>query len=259
MFIETMKRFSVYESDPPGEGDPPEEGGGGGDKDPPDPPAVATIPLSALPEDLRDKSIPEIQFTLGRLISTINTQGETNKRLRQELEASKALPPEPPEPDPYEGKTTAEVFEDDPEAGVMRVLEKKGLLSSVSGTMDQVGGLIVDQVAGAIADFGEYREDVESILTESGITGAGITKEKVLGAYTMAVGSKALADKQKRSRELANPENPTSDPPEGETVLPELTGLEKEIFESSGMTRERYEVMKSEDVEVKTPTSPKGY
>lgn len=259
MFIQTIKGFSIYESDPPEGGDPPEEGGGGGDKDPPEPPAVATIPLSALPEDLRDKSIPEIQFTLGRLISTINTQGETNERLRQELEASRAIPPEPPEPDPYEGKTTAEVFEDDPEAGVMKVLESRGLLRSVSGTQDQVGGLIVDQVAGVITDFSEYREDVESILAESGITGSEITKEKVLGAYTMAVGSKALSDKQKRIREAQNAENPTNDPPEGETILPELTGLEKEIFDSSGMTRERYEVMKSEDVGVKTPTSPKGY
>ena len=259
MFIETMKRFSLHESaepvvEEPVEGDPPAEGGGA---PPAEPPEIA-IPLSSLPEDMRNMSIPEIQFSLGRLVTTIKSQGENNERLRQELQDAKALPPAPPEPDPHEGKTLQEIFEEDAEAGVMHVLQKRGMLQRFDSTVGVVGELVVDQVAASVAGFKGYEVEVKDILKESGVVGENVTREAVLGAYTMAVGARTLKEKSSRDRELQNPETPTGDPPEPTSDLPELVGLEKEIFVSSGMTRERYEAMKADDVEIKTPISPAG-
>jgi len=260
MFIETMRRFSLKESDPPGtaepevkvEGDPPEEGGKG------DPPKELSIPLSALPPEFKDKSLPEIQFMIGRMAGALTNQGEINRSLTQELADLKATPPEPPEPDPYEGKTFDEVFAEDPKAGVMRVLKETGMIDRFNNTVGTVGDMLVDQVAGTIDGFAPYTEEVKEILKSSGVVGDAVTKDLIVGAYSMAVGTRQLEAEAKKKRELGNPEIPTSDPPEGEEELPELTGLEKEIFEGLGMKRERYEAMKSRDIEIKVPTSPAG-
>lgn len=259
MFIKTMRMFSLGESDPPGsaepevkvDGDPPEGGGG-------DPPKELSIPLSALPEEFKDKSVPEIQFMIGRMTGALQNQGERNRSLEQELAGLKATPPPPPEPDPNEGKTTQEIFDEDAEAGILHVLKKTGMVDRFNNVVGNVGEMVVDQVAGSIDGFAPYTEDVKEILKSSGVVGDAVTRDKVVGAYAMAVGTRQLEAEAKKKREMGNPEIPTGDPPEKTDDLPELSGLEKEIFESSGMDRERYELMKRDDIQVKVPTSPTG-
>lgn len=259
MFIETMRRFSLKESDPPpGEGDDPDDPPEGGGKGEGDPPEEISIPISALPKEFEGKSVPEIQFMIGRMTGALSNQGEINRTLQQELADLKATPPEPPEPDPHEGKTVSEIFEEDAEAGIMHVLKKTGMIDRFNSTVGTVGEMMVDQVGASIPDFEPHKQKVKDLLKESGVVGEEVTRDRIIGAYAMVRGTNLLEAEAKKKRELGNPEIPTGDPPEGEEKLSELTGLEKEIFESSGMSRERYEEMKQDHIDVKVPTSPVG-
>ena len=239
------------------------EGGTGGDppKDPPKEPAkdptkepdpVATIPVSALPEELRDKSEAEIQFTLGRMISSITSQNETNRELRDRLEKALEKPEPEPEPDPNEGKSISELFEEgDHEAAIEAYLKKKGYVEAVGATLSKVASIEYQGVRREIADFDEYKEDIDGMLKGRN----DVTADVVKGAYTMARGSAIIAAEEKSRRALMSAEKVEGDPPEGVEKLPELEGLEKEMFEASGMERGRWDEMKGDEVEIKVPLS----
>lgn len=238
----------VTEKDPPK--DPPK-----GDPPPPaksiEPPKVATIPLTALPEELRDKSEAEIQFTLGRLISGITQANETNRDLRAQLEDAKRVPEPEPEPSPHEGKSMAELFEEgEHEAAFDAYLDKKGYIGAVTDTRDKISSMEYDSVRREIADFDEHRDAIDTILKDR----PNVDARTVRAAYTMARGAATIAAEDKATRALLTPEHPEGDPPEPKVERGEMDPFEKEVFEASGMSEERWHEMKG-DVEVEVPLS----
>ena len=74
----------------------------------------------------------------------------------------------------------------------------------------------------------------------------------IRGSYAMAVGLRAIADREKKERETASMDPPPTGNIET-TELPALIGLEAEVFEASGMSRAewgKYQADDSGDVEV---------
>lgn len=234
-------------------------GGTGGDppKDPPppakdlDPPKVASIPLTALPEELRDKSEAEIQFTLGRLISGVTSANETNRALKEELTELKKVPEPAPEPSPHEGKTMGELFEEgEHEAALDLYIEKKGYLGAVTDTMDKVSSMEYETVRRETPDFDEHRDAIDGILKGR----PNVDAQTVRAAYTMARGASVIAAEEKAERALHSPEHPKGDPPPKKDEHGEMNPFEKEVFEASGLERDRWEKMKG-DIEIKVPLS----
>lgn len=237
------------DNDPGGPGADPPKG-----NDPPgDPPEskTASIPLTALPEELRDKSEAEIQFTLGRLISGVTAANERNRELSAQLDDARKVPEPDPEPSPHDGKSVAELFEEgEHEAAFDRYLEKKGYVGAVEGTLSKVSSMEYENVRRETADFDEYRPDIDEILAGR----PNVDSRTVRAAYTMARGARVIADEEKAKRALHSPEPVGDDPPKGIEVV-EMDSFEKEVFEASGLSAERWQEMKSDDIEIKVPLS----
>jgi hypothetical protein len=216
-----------------------------------EPPKVATIPLTALPEELRDKSEAEIQFTLGRLISGVTQANERNRELSSRLEAAERVPDPEPEPGPHEGKTMAELFEEgEHEAAFDAYLEKKGYVGAVTDTRDKISSMEYDSVRREIADFDEHRDAVDTILKDR----PNVDSRTVRAAYTMARGAATIAAEDKATRALLTPEHPDGDPPEPKVERGDMDTFEKEVFEASGMSEDRWHEMKGH-VDIEVPLS----
>ena len=69
------------------------------------------------------------------------------------------------------------------------------------------------------------------------------------------IGRKTIEKQQRDTRAAANTTIPTDDPPPDGGKLPDLSGLEKEIQESSGMTPEEWHKNKAPLEGIKVATS----
>lgn len=252
--------YRLMEKPPEGGGDP---GGGGEDppKDPPgggDPPKdpPKTVSLDVLPEELRNRPEAEQKFLLEAMVTSLGTRNTEVSTLREEIaelrggiEANKA----PPEPDPHEGKTLSELMLEDSEAAMDRYMEQKGYVKAFSDLSGRVGNAEFEMVASKIDDFAEYEEDVKTLLKEGNLAA---TAENVRGAYTMAVGSRILADKAAKSRAGGGSIPPSSPPPDlkEEGEKPALSSLETEIAAAHHMTPEEWVKARDEPMELKLPT-----
>lgn len=264
-YWEVLRRFSVYETpeeeleDPEAGGEDPEGAGGGGSTT-----GDVTLesgdrlPRNVLPEDLRDRPENEVRFLLNRMAEGVRSKNEEVSELREQLaelrgrvEGSEARR-EPQEPDPYDEMSDEELMIENPDQAVLRILRRNGLIEEFDNVQSRLDETEFTLVASKIDDFSEYEEDVREILKESG---ARPTRKNILGAYTMAVGQRALAERQKRARKSASMEESKPEEKEGKSSLPELTGLERDIFESSGMTREEWEEYRADKpIDVQVPT-----
>lgn len=241
------------------EDDPGNEGNG---KDPPaaDPPkedlpkeeTPPTIPMSILPQDLQDKSEAEIKFILERMATGLVSSNESTRNLQEQLLALQDKvdnPPAPPEPDEFAEISDEDLIVTNPTAAITRILEREGLTKRFASLEERTGEGMLLSVGRSIADFDEYEDDVRTIMKSSNVP---MDDVNIRGSYAMAVGLRAIADREKSERSAAS----LTPPPAGEiekTDLPALTGLEAEVFEASGMTRTdwgKYQADDSGDVEV---------
>jgi len=251
----TMQRFSFRETDDdPGleedptldEGDDPADGGG-------DPaPAVSGISREALPEELRNLPEAEVKFHLNQMVSGFRNQHSQVGKLREELEElrrrsyqEEAKPKEPDRP-------LEEEILDDPENAVMRVLEKRGLVQRFNRLEQDVGESAISMVASQIPDFKEYEGEVREILKQTGVP---MTVDAIHGALQMAIGRKYLSDGGRERRKQHKVDSPKPEAPKKTSKYGELSGLEAEIFQSSGMSREEWEKNKNPDFDIEVPTS----
>lgn len=258
---EVMRLLSLYqgeegEGEGEGEGvedDPPQGGSGGGRGDITVDGEV--IPRDVLPEDFRDRPASEVKFLLRRLTEGVrdrNNEVQTLKEQLQEVQARLESPPEPDEPEEYRDLPTEDLLVEDAEAAILRVLKKNGMIDAFQNHERRLDETEFEIVARSIDDFTEYEDDVRQILKESGTRP---TRQNIMGAYTMAVGHRTLEERQRKSRENVSIEESKPKQDERQDDLPELTGLELEIFKASGMTREewdQYQADKAVDVEVPT-------
>jgi len=230
------------------EDDPGNDGKGKGEDPPkkeeetPPTPVPNTIPLEVLPEELRGKSQAEIKFMLERMADSTVSSSQQIRELREQLEAVRSRVEEkPPEPDPFAEVSDEELIVQNPSAAIKRVLEREGLLARFDGLAGTVQETIWDTVRTQIPDFGEHEDNIKAMLKQ---TGTPVTRQNVVSAYTMSVGMKALQERNRKTRENINRVDP--EPPKDDDKLPELSGLEADIFESSGMTRAQWEAYKDD-------------
>ena len=255
MWIYVSKKFSLYESPPP-VGDPADpaspEGGGVAPVVPPVPVSdVAQIPVDVLPEDLQGLPAGEIKFHLSRMVDGLRQNNEKTRDLEDQVRQLRATPPPPAEP-PKPVRPLEEMILDDPEAAIMEVMERRGLTTRFDRIESQAGESAFNIVASKVPGFDEHEADVRKIITDSGVPA---TPEHITGALEMVIGRKALADKGRAGRAAASPDIPVEDPPKPVKDIT-LTGLEKEIQESSGMSPEEYTKYKdTQNFEIKVPTS----
>ena len=234
--------------------DPPPGGGGDPPTDPPkggDPPPGSTLSVDSLPEELRGLPEAEVKFHLQQMVAGLKTGNTRRKELEEEI-AGLRKPAEivkPAEPE----KPLEEMILEDPEGAILSVLERTGLVDRFTRVEAQAGESVVLAVASSMGGtFEEHEEDVRKILKDTNVPR---TKENVQGALEMVVGRKAIEKQQRDVRATANAILPTDDPPPDSSKLPELSGLEKEIQESSGMTPEEWHKNKAPLEGIKVATS----
>lgn len=250
MWWKAIKRFSVYESDPPkSDDDPPEDPPEGGDP-PKDPPEPTKVSADILPDDLKGLPEAEIKFHLNQMVSGLRTSSEKIGTLEKELREVQApvKKEEKKEPD----KSLEEMILDDPEGAVMVVLERAGLVDRFSRLESQVGESAFTVIAAKVPNFTEHEDAVRTILKDSKVLS---TPENIMGALQMAIGRKALETEEREARKKLNTVIP-KEPPDKDTVVhPTMTGLEKEIFGASGMTEKEWFENKAGGFDIKVPTS----
>jgi len=215
-------------------------------------PPIPGIDRNVLPEDLRNLPEAEIKFHLNQMVSGFRNQHSQVETLKQELdrlssEVAKA-PKEPPKPI----RPLEEEILDDPESAIMRVLENKGYIQRFNRIEEDAGESSYALVASKIPGFDEYEKDVREIIKASGVPK---TVAHIMGALEMAVGRRTLTEKTRETRKAHSPSVPKEDLSVKKSKLPELIGLEKEIFESSGMSREEWNKHKNSDFNIEVPTS----
>jgi len=258
MYLSVMRLFSLWDEEPPPEGDPP-GGGGGGDKDPPPegdkPPKEGegegdkppeTLPLDVLPEDLRNRPAAEVKLVLDHMVTSLTRANETNEELKAKLTRLEE-PEKPPVEDPHKDKSDEELMLEDADAAVVRVLQRRGMLDQFGSMQGSVGGLVFDAVAATLPGFAEHKDEVQKILTESKITNP--TKEQVTGAFSMAVGNKAIEDliRTQRAAENITPAAKPDDPPQAGKYV--KTPLDEEIRKASDLSEEEYYVTHKPDAD----------
>lgn len=243
-----MNRVLMDEADPDGGksgGDPPVE------KAPPeaDPPAPPSIPLSVIPEHMRGMSEPELQFTLSRMITAASGESERIQALEAQV-ASLSAPPPPP--DPLEDKTFGEYLDEDPEAAIDNLLQRRGYKKPGEEPNTVLDSLVISTFKNSNPDFVEHEDDVKAVLAQGGVA---ITPENIQAAYTYVLGKGVLDERAKNDRALHSPEGPSHDPPKKVTEHADLIGTEAEMFAASGMDRDSWESGKDiNNFDIKTPS-----
>lgn len=262
-YWEVMRSLSLYQDG--GDDDPPEGGGGKGEEPPKKgekeggekpPKPNDSLPRDILPEEFRDRPASEVRFLLKRMAEGMGERNQQVSELREQLAELKgrldAEPPSPDEPEEYQDLSDEDLMVKDPEAAVDRILRRKGYLDRFERAEARINETEFDVVASRIPDFSEYEEDVRSILKDSK---SPATRQNILGAYTMAVGERAIKEKMRSERKRGETEETKPPGEKGKDEHPPLTGLELEIFEASGMSREDWERYRSgKPVDIKVPT-----
>lgn len=222
--------------DPPPAGDPP--------KDPPkegDPPAGdRTISLDALPEDLRDRPEAEVKFLLDHMISSLGSRNNEVDDLKTQIaELRGAVSTIPPaEPDPDDEKPMEELILEDVDKALDRWAAKRGYIKAVGDLGERVGEAEFSMVATQVDDFAEHEPQIRQLLKDGNLPA---TRQNIMGAYTMSLGTKALEAKALAARGRGGSIPPsTPDPPDPSDGDPEISDLEKEVARASGMSTEEF-------------------
>lgn len=213
-------------------------------------PTPRVVPEDVLPEQLRGRTPQEQKFILGQLAQTVQAQAARLKELE-------ALPrgiarPVPVEEDEKPKKPIEERILEEPEAVIAEVVRKL-----YGPTVERLEGGVEEVVESTSAreydDWEDVKDDVNALLREAK---APKTKANINLAYETVIGRRTLQQRRQARAAVLNPDIPIEGAPKSK--LPELTGLEKEIFEASGMTREDWEKMAdSSNLEIKVPTGKK--
>jgi hypothetical protein len=229
-------------------------GGGDGDDPPEDPPKKDDPPalsVDVLPEELKGLPAAEIKFHLGQMVEGIKTGNAERKTLQEQVRTLQT--PVKPKEDDKPDKPLEEMILEDPEKAILTVLQKTGLADRFSHVESAIGETAFHQVAAKIPGFEEHEADVREILEKS--TAVKITPEHVEGALDMVLGRKLRETQARDARAAANSDIPKDDPDKPKGDLPALSGLEKEIFDASGMSEEDWHKNKQTDFDIKVPTS----
>lgn len=238
----------------------PPTGGGGAPAPvvPPTAPPVASIPLDALPEQLRGLPESQIKFTLNRMVEGLAATNRRNQELEAQIKGSRPAPgaaipiKEPTAPTTPKKPLDVRLLEE-PEAALDEFLATRfgGALSKLNEVTERVGRAELVSLRSEIDDFKEHEAEVLEVLETNGLDK---TRENLVGAYTMIVGKKTLEERSRSRRAASNPENaaPVESTPNASYTKNELT---EEIRKSLGMSEDDYYVKYSDPtkLEIKVP------
>ncbi len=256
-----MKRWNKYliqegEPDPVGgpEGDPPSDPPKEGDP-PKDPPKDTTIPLSVLPEDLRDRPEAEVKFLLEHMITSLGSRNNEVEELKDQIaEFRGAVSVQPPsDPDPDEEKSMEELMLENAEKAMDRWARKRGYVDEIGSLSGRVGEAEFSMVAAEVGDFADHEDRVRAILKDGKVPANRIS---ILGAYKLALGEKVMEDRARDARANSGSIPPSpSDPPKPEEDAPKLSELETEIMHAHDITDPAvWAKHRDTPIEVKLPT-----
>lgn len=223
-------------------GDGGDGGGGGGDPppadppaDPPsgDPPAATTIPLTAIPEELRDRPEAEIKFLLEHMASQMGSKNNRVEDLEKEVaELRGAITAPPVEPDPDDDKPMAELILENPEKALDRWAKDRGYVVEMGSLSDRVGEAEFSMVAAELTDFDEHESRIRAILKSGKLA---VTKANIHGAYKLALGEAVIEARARDARADTTLPPSNAPPPEGGDEV-KLDDLETEIMHGHGIT-----------------------
>jgi hypothetical protein len=239
----------------PGTGTPPAQDPNPGGTGTPAP--VPSIPLDALPEELRGKPVEQIKGTLGMMVQSLKAQNARQKQLEDKIKELERKPAEPvAPPKPKDDRKLADRLLDEPEAALDEYFQGRAapVLGEIKELRSRLAQTEFESARREIDDFAEYEDEISEMLQQ---TGAEPTRENVRGAYTMAVGMRTL-----ESRERARREGTTSLPaaPAGseESTMKKYnkTPLSEEIRLGLRMSEEEYyeKYASPDSFKVKVPT-----
>ena len=213
-----------------------------------------SVPLDVIPEELRDRSAGEIKYLLNRMADSTATSAGQIRQLQTQLNDVQTQVNEvPAEPDPDEDVTDEELMQSNPEKAILRIMDRNGMLSRFDAVEERVGDSVTALVAQDYDDFSEHEETINTVLANGNIARS---RQNIEAAYAMSVGMKEI-DRRKHVTKTRNSMVQSTPSPDIETnELPGLAGLEADIFASSGMSRDEWEVYKGDDsdMSVKVPT-----
>lgn len=242
-------RYRLQSPDDPPAGSPPPKA---------DPPAPKTIPVDVLPEELRDRPEAEIKFLLGHMVTALGERNNAVDELKTqvaEMRTKMGAPQPPATPDPDDDKPLEELILENTEKALDKYLEKKGYVREVAGISEQVGETTFALVASEIDDFEEHEDSVRKILEVGKLAP---TKKNIMGAYTMALGQKQLAEKQRTGRRGTGSIPPSNAPPAPDPNKdePKLSTLEQEVMRAHGISDPKvWANMRDNPPEIKLRTS----
>lgn len=186
-----------------------------------------------LPKDLQGKSEAEIRFMLNQMVTGTKTAAKRVQELEQRLQEMESKPKEPEKPKrPYEERIL-----DEPDAVIEEIVRERfgGTISELQKQTGEAAFAAVKQNP-QFEDFGEYEDTIREMLEEAN---APANQQNIMGAYTMAVGQKALEERQQKKREVESQGiERGGDPPPPKNDKPEIQGLEREIMIASGFSDE---------------------
>jgi hypothetical protein len=196
--------------------------------------------LEALPEDLRDRPEAEVKFLLDHMITSLgsrNNEVDDLKTQIAELRGAVSVTP-PAEPDPDDDKPMEELILEDVDKALDRWASKRGYVSAVGDLSDRVGEAEFSMVAAQVEDFGDHEAQIRQLLKDGRLPA---TRQNIMGAYTMAVGTQVLEGRARDARGTTGSIPPSNaPPPEPEGGEAPVSDLEKEVARAQGISTEEF-------------------
>ena len=223
-------------------------GGAGGDppETPPDP--LAGISASdIIPEEFRGRDPAEIRLLMSQMPRIVKAQKEELDNIRIQMAGGGAatVTHGPPVIQKTVEETQAEfeeLFDKDPRAAIKQFIADE-YAPTLQGMNSRLNASDMARVRSSMPSFGDFEEDVTSLLTQSG---AEATEANIRGAYAMAVGNREIQRQATVARAAENPILATPAPDSGKK-LPELSKLQNDVREQMGLSVEDYHKYTDDD------------
>lgn len=204
-----------------------------------------------LPDFLRGRSEQEIKFYLNQAFTSVESQQEQIRQLRQELEQAKTTPTAPErEPDPDDERPLEELMLENPDKALERWARDRGLLDRFDELDSRMGRVAFRLVEDEFPGAKKYRSEIQDILQKAN---SPINEATITMAFKMLKGEEALEEQKKQVRKQMNNDPPKA-PDDSGPKTPQMTDLERTFAKAQGLTDEEFVKYRDEELSVRLPT-----
>lgn len=220
------------------------------------------LPLDVLPKELQGRSPQEVRFILNNMVSGFKTQRTELENLKQRLKelddaggagtSGASAGGKKQEKAKESEKPLEELILEAPEDAILAVV-RKHFGADLQRIESGVSTAMLNSIRSEIDDFKDYEETVTEIIQTNKLPA---TRENLIGAYTMAVGMKALEDRRQQKQAAMNMDKSQGAPNEQQVKEPE--GLEREVMLAHGIEDAKvWNKYKSGEFEIRVPDGKK--